>query len=81
VIAEGNMNGSINDLDSNDDASLLAFGSDAGEFVLLIRSGNTVGKVLEGNVGKLIDAIEIGRITLLIGGDGFIRLYSIAGRR
>jgi len=81
VLAEGNMKGSINDLDSNDDASLLAFGSDAGEFILFTRSGNAVRKVLEGNVGKLIDAIEIGRITLLIGGDGFIRLYSIAGRR
>ncbi|KPK49762.1 MAG: hypothetical protein AMK72_03705 [Planctomycetes bacterium SM23_25] len=74
VLAEGTMKGPINDLDSNPDASLLAFGSDLGEFLLLSRTGDTVATVSEGNVYGIIDAIEIGDRTLLLCGDGFITL-------
>ncbi len=80
VIADGNMNGPINDLDSNADASLLAFGSDAGEFILLRRSNDSIETVFEGDVNdvveKLIDAIEIGDLSLLVGGQTFINLYA-----
>jgi hypothetical protein len=72
------MNGPINDLDSNPDSSLLAFGSDIGEFILLKKwPDDTNGIILSGNVGKLIDAIEIGDISLLVGGQTFIDLYAL----
>jgi hypothetical protein len=78
VLAEGSMAGPINDLDSNDDSSLLAFGSDAGEFILLERnSDDTIETILTGNVGKLIDSIEVGSNTLLVGGQNFINLYEV----
>ena len=77
VIAEGNMNGPINDLDSNDDASLLAFGSDAGEVILLKRTDNSIEMVYNFNIEKLIDSIEIGTYTFLVGGESFVHLYSI----
>jgi hypothetical protein len=70
-------------LDSNPDASLLAFGSDAGEFILLSRLDDTIETVFEGDVNdvvqKLIDAIEIGDCTLLVGGEQFINLYGSCG--
>jgi len=75
VVAEGTMNGPVNDLDSNADASLLALGSDAGEFMLLSRSDDTIDTVFEGDVGRLIDSIEMGQRTLLVGGNQFINLY------
>jgi hypothetical protein len=77
VVAEGTMNGPINDLDSNHDASLLAFGSDTGEFLLLSRSNGTVETVFDESAPGLIDAIEIGDRTLLVGGAGFIKLYGL----
>ena len=36
------MTGAVNDLDSSPDATYMAFGSDAGEFILLQRTGDTV---------------------------------------
>ncbi|MHC4425882.1 MAG: hypothetical protein ACYSYV_07285 [Planctomycetota bacterium] len=72
MVAQGEMNGAINDLDSTPDGSYFAFGSDAGEFKLLSTSGETL---FEGDVGKLIDSIEMGGNTLLVGGDRFINLY------
>jgi murein DD-endopeptidase MepM/ murein hydrolase activator NlpD len=75
VIAEGNMNGPINDLDSNDDASLLAFGSDAGEVILLRRVSDSIETVYNFNVERLIDSIEIGTNTFLVGGENFVHLY------
>lgn len=83
VALEGLMSGSIDDLDSTPDGSYLAFGSDAGEFVLLKRTDEmTFATVLAGTVGvcgnvSRIDAIEIGDTSLLVGGDYFINLYSI----
>jgi WD40 repeat protein len=75
VLHNGTMSGPINDLDSNPDASLLAFGSDAGEFLLLSRSDDTVETVFHKSGLPLIDAIEIGGATLLVGGSRFINLY------
>jgi PKD repeat protein len=75
VIAEGNMNGPINDLDSNDDASLLVFGSDAGEVILLRRVSDSIETVYNFNVERLIDSIEIGTNTFLVGGENFVHLY------
>jgi hypothetical protein len=77
VLAEGTMVGPINDLDSNDDASLIAFGSDGGEFILLERTDDLVETVFSGSGLPLIDAIEIGSYTLLIGGMNFIHLYAL----
>jgi hypothetical protein len=77
VVAGGDMSGPINDLDSTPDASHFAFGSDTGEFILLSRSDDAVDIDFEGNVDMSIDAIEIGDISLLVGGDGFINLYPI----
>jgi len=77
VLAQGTMVGPINDLDSNHDASLLAFGSDAGEFLLLSRSNDTIETVFDASAPGLIDAIEIGDCTLLVGGEGFIKLYGL----
>ena len=75
LIAEGAMNGAVNDLDSTPDGLYFAFGSDAGEFILLKRTDETTAEiVLTGNVGR-IDAIEIGSTSLLVGGDCFINLY------
>ena len=79
VIAEGEMDGPINDLDSNRDASLLAFGSDLGEWLLLRRTGDVVEIAGEGNVGGIIDAIEVGDQSLLIAGDGFIMILPEPG--
>jgi hypothetical protein len=76
VVAQGEMNGAINDMDSTPDASYFAFGSDTGEFILLSRSDDAVDTVFAGNVRMFIDAIEIGDNSLLVGGDGFINLYS-----
>ena len=75
VLAEGNMNGPINDLDSNDDASLFAFGSDAGEVILLRRTDSAVKTVYSFNIERLIDSIEVGTNTFVIGGENFINLY------
>lgn len=78
VVAEGEMVGAVNDLDSTPDASYFAFGSDVGEFVLLRRTGDaTVETVFTENVGMPIDAIEVGSNSLLVGGDCFINLYVI----
>jgi len=72
VVAQGELDGPINDLDSTPDASYFAFGSDLGEFLL----ANTSGDVLfSGDVGKMIDSIEMGGRTLLVGGTNFINLY------
>ncbi len=75
VLDEGTMSGPISDLDSNSDASLLAFGSGAGEFILLRRSDGTIETVFDEDLDEFIDTIEIGDITLLVGGQGFINLY------
>ena len=76
VLAEGTMSGRVDDLDSNPDASLLAFGSDAGELLLLRRlEDDTIETVFDEDLDKLIDAIEIGGHTLLVGGSSFINLY------
>ena len=68
LLTEGSMSGSINDLDSKPDGSYFAFGSDAGEYILINRtSDTTVETVFEGNVGERIESIEIGNSTLLVG--------------
>ena len=83
VIADSNMNGPINDLDSSNDGLLVAFGSDTGEFILLRRSNDSIDTIFEADVNdvveKLIDAIEIGDSSLLVGGQTFINLYAHAG--
>jgi hypothetical protein len=76
VLDEGTMNSPINDLDSNGDASLIAFGSDAGEFILLRRSDGTIETIFDENISMFIDAIEIGSDTILVGGSGFINVYT-----
>jgi len=76
LIGQAPMAGPVDDLDSTPDGTWLAFGSDAGDFALLQRSGDTVATSRTGNVGRRIDAIEIGNETLLVGGDRFIYLYA-----
>ena len=71
------MTGSVNDLDASPDATHLAFGSDAGEAILLRRIDDTVETVFSISCLQRIDAIEIGQNTLLVGGDYFINLYPI----
>jgi hypothetical protein len=78
VVDEGSMSGRINDLDSNHDASLLAFGSDGGEFLLLRRSDDVIETVFDEDIDKFIDAIEIGDISLLVGGVDFINIYPVS---
>jgi hypothetical protein len=79
LLAEGNMNGNVDDLDSTPDASYFAFGSDAGEVILLGRTGDTVATLFTTSGLPRIDAIEIGSDSplhsLLVGGDNFINLY------
>jgi PKD repeat protein len=82
IALEGSLSGAIDDLDSTPDGSYFAFGSDAGEFILLKRTDETFATVLAGTVGicgkvSRIDAIEIGSNSLLVGGDYFINLYAI----
>jgi len=80
VVAEGTMVGRISDLDANHDASLLAFGSNQGQFLLLSRSNSSIDTVFDATVDtvyRLIDAVEIGSHTLLVGGQEFIYLYGL----
>lgn len=77
LLIEGTMTGSVNDLDATLDGRYFAFGSDAGEFILLEKKGTSIEPVLSGNVRRLIDAIGIGSKTLLVGGEGFIYPYPI----
>ena len=74
IVAQGEMNGAINDLDSTPDGSYFGFGSDAGECILLDANGETI---FSWTIGKLIDSIEIGESTLLVGGAQFINLYGL----
>ena len=74
-IATGEMDGRINDLDSTPDARYLVFGSDNGEVLMLERTGDMVEEVLTLSGLPLIDAIEIGTCSLLVGGEGFIHIY------
>lgn len=76
-VANGTMSGRVNDLDSTPDARYLAFGSDDGEVLMLERTGDTVETVFELNALPLIDAIEIGTCSLLVGGQGFIHIYDL----
>jgi hypothetical protein len=63
-------------IDSNPDASCVAFGSDGGDFILLGRTGDTLSTVLSGNVTAPIGAVEIGDQTLLVAsGNAAIELY------
>lgn len=79
LMVEGEMVGGVNDLDSTPDASYFAFGSDAGEVILLGRTGDTVATLFTTSGLPRIDAIEIGSDSplhsLLVGGDNFINLY------
>jgi PKD repeat protein len=75
VVAEGHMEGAINDLDSTPDAAYFAFGSDAGEVILLRRTDNSIETIYSFNIDKMIDSIEIGTHTFLVGGENFINLY------
>lgn len=75
LLDEGNMEGRVNDLDATPDGSYFAFGSDAGEVVVLERTDDTLETVFTLSGLPLIDAIEIGSDTLLVGGNGFINLY------
>jgi hypothetical protein len=84
VLAQGNMNDQIDDVDSTKDASNFVFGADSGEYVLLSRTGDTIQTVLSGNVNAQIDAIEVGQSTFLIVAhnnfsQGFIRLLNFQG--
>jgi hypothetical protein len=76
LITQGQMNGAINDIDSTQDGAYFAFGSDAGEVILLERTGDTVGTVFTIDGLNFIDSIEIGSNTLLVGGYQFIHLYA-----
>jgi hypothetical protein len=76
LIAQGQMNGAINDLDSTPDGSYFTFGSDAGEVVVLERTGETINTVFTIDDLNTIDAIEIGSGTLMVGGAQFIHLYA-----
>jgi hypothetical protein len=77
LLAEGAMAGAINDVDSTRNGLHFAFGSDFGEVVLLERTGDTIHPIFEISGLPLIDAIEIGGYTLLVGGENFINLYSL----
>lgn len=80
LIAEAAMDGRVDDLDSTYDGSYFAFGSDGGEYVLLRRTGDTtVETVISGDLNQLIDAVEIGTNTLLLGGPQFINIYDFTG--
>ena len=79
-IEQGYMDGSVNDLDSSPDATYLAFGSDAGDFIVLKRTDDTVQTAFAKDGLNKIDAIEIGSCTLLVGGDNFIHLYCLMCR-
>lgn len=82
LIANGTMNGRLypsSAIDSSPDASCLAFGSDAGEFILLKRTDDTIETIFaRSDLNRNIDAVEVGDCcTLLVGGDQFIHLYQI----
>jgi ABC-type transport system substrate-binding protein/outer membrane protein assembly factor BamB len=85
LLAEGSMTESINDLDSTPDGSYFAFGSDAGEYLLLKRIGDTIETVLSGTVKYLgiiklpVESIEIGNGTLLVGAPNLVNLYDFNG--
>jgi len=79
-IKQGYMDGSVNDLDSSPDATRLAFGSDAGDFIVLGRTDDTVATIFAKDGLNRIDAIELGSCTLLVGGYNFIHLYSLICR-
>jgi hypothetical protein len=81
VVAEGEMVGAVNDMDSTPDASYFAFGSDAGEVILIRGTDNSIETIYSFNIDKMIDSIEIGTHTFLVGGENFIHLYAIKGVR
>ncbi len=83
-LAEGTMAGPINDLDSTPDGSYFAFGSDAGEYLLLRRTGDTITTVFSGRVQydslyPAVESIEIGNSTLFVGSRNFVNLYDFNG--
>jgi uncharacterized repeat protein (TIGR01451 family) len=79
LLATDQMSGKVDDLDATPDGAYFAFGSDAGEYILFRRAGDRVEAILKGGLGRRIDAVEVGTSSLLLGGEGFIDLYSFEG--
>ncbi len=78
LIDDGAMSGGLDSsaqIDSNPDASCVAFGSDGGDYIMLSRTGDTLSTALSGSVTAPIGAVEVGDETLLVANPSAIELY------